>query len=125
MARLRLANHTTDFFVPMTGRSASLDPGPLFSPPASARHVPYTLTAPELCRLLDEAEHRADAASYWLRYTALPELDPSVVALSDQLTDPAQSPYERVRAVLGLFTDPANGFMTGAAIPVDGGLTAI
>ncbi|MCZ2814728.1 transglutaminase family protein [Modestobacter sp. VKM Ac-2984] len=44
------------------------------------------------------------------RYTALPELDPSVVALSDQLTDPAQSPYERVRAVLGLFTDPANGF---------------
>ncbi|WP_156119343.1 transglutaminase family protein [Modestobacter caceresii] len=44
------------------------------------------------------------------RYTALPELDPAVTALADQLTDPAQSPYERVRAVLGLFTDPANGF---------------
>lgn len=44
------------------------------------------------------------------RYTALPELDPSVTALADQLTDPAQSPYERVRAVLSLFTDPANGF---------------
>ncbi|WP_249523651.1 transglutaminase family protein, partial [Modestobacter marinus] len=44
------------------------------------------------------------------RYTALPDLDPSVTALAEQLTDPAQSPYERVRAVLGLFTDPANGF---------------
>jgi len=73
--RLRLANHTTDFFVPMTGRSASLDPGPLFSPPASARHVPYTLAAPEILRLLDEAEQRADAAPYWLRYTALPEAE--------------------------------------------------
>ena len=44
------------------------------------------------------------------RYTALPELDPTVLALADQLTDPGQTPYDRVRAVLDHFTDRSNGF---------------
>ncbi|MGY1841562.1 MULTISPECIES: transglutaminase family protein [unclassified Modestobacter] len=45
------------------------------------------------------------------RYLELPELDPSVTALVTQLTSPDQSPYERVRAVLGHLTDRGNGFV--------------
>ncbi|QNG38306.1 transglutaminase domain-containing protein [Geodermatophilaceae bacterium NBWT11] len=44
-------------------------------------------------------------------YTALPELDPRVTALVDQLTDDGQSPAERVQAVYGFLTDRANGFV--------------
>ena len=45
-----------------------------------------------------------------LRYTQLPKLDSSVTDLAAQLTAGAQTPYDRVRAVLDHFTDPANGF---------------
>ncbi len=44
------------------------------------------------------------------RYTALPDLDPSVDELVASLTAGAQTPYERVQAVYGHFTDPANGY---------------
>ena len=46
-----------------------------------------------------------------LRYTQLPELDPSVTDLAAQLTAGARTPYDRVRAVLDHFTDRANGFV--------------
>ena len=44
------------------------------------------------------------------RYTALPDLDPSVDELVATLTAEAETPYERVQAVYGHFTDPANDF---------------
>jgi hypothetical protein len=44
------------------------------------------------------------------RYTALPDLDPSVDELVATLTADAETPYERVQAVYGHFTDPANGY---------------
>ncbi|TFV52430.1 transglutaminase domain-containing protein, partial [Geodermatophilus sp. DF01-2] len=44
------------------------------------------------------------------RYTALPELDPSVDELVAALTAGRETPYERVQAVYGHFTDPANDF---------------
>ncbi|GAB3351646.1 transglutaminase TgpA family protein [Modestobacter lapidis] len=45
------------------------------------------------------------------RYTELPPLDPSVTALVDELTDPGQSPYQRVRAINDHLTDRGNGFI--------------
>jgi transglutaminase TgpA-like protein/transglutaminase superfamily protein len=45
------------------------------------------------------------------RYTELPPLDPSVPALVDELTDPGQSPYERVRAISDHLTDRDNGWV--------------
>ncbi|WP_369137680.1 transglutaminase family protein [Modestobacter versicolor] len=45
------------------------------------------------------------------RYTELPELAPSVRELATSLTAGAQTPYDRVRAVLDHFTDPANDFV--------------
>ncbi|MGY1679458.1 transglutaminaseTgpA domain-containing protein [Geodermatophilus sp. SYSU D01176] len=44
------------------------------------------------------------------RYTALPDLDPSVDELVAGLTAGAETPHERVQAVYGHFTDPANGY---------------
>jgi hypothetical protein len=44
------------------------------------------------------------------RYTALPDLDPGVDELVASLTAEAQTPYERVQAIYGHFTDPANGY---------------
>ncbi|WP_100501044.1 transglutaminase-like domain-containing protein [Geodermatophilus chilensis] len=44
------------------------------------------------------------------RYTALPDLDPSVDELVTTLTAGAETPYERVQAVYGHFTDPANDY---------------
>lgn len=45
------------------------------------------------------------------RYTELPPLDPSVPALVEELTDPGQTPYERVRAISDHLTDRENGFV--------------
>jgi transglutaminase-like putative cysteine protease len=45
------------------------------------------------------------------QYTDLPALDPSVTELALQLAAGAQTPYDRVRAVLDHFTDPANRFV--------------
>ncbi len=44
------------------------------------------------------------------RYTALPDLDPSVDELVATLTAGTQTPYERVQAVYEHFTDPANDY---------------
>ncbi|MBB3082091.1 transglutaminaseTgpA domain-containing protein [Geodermatophilus sabuli] len=43
-------------------------------------------------------------------YTALPPLDPAVTDLVASLTADLTAPYERVRAIYGHFTDPANGY---------------
>ncbi|MGY5882186.1 transglutaminaseTgpA domain-containing protein [Modestobacter lacusdianchii] len=59
---------------------------------------------------LQAVPQTSEDADLQQRYTELPELDPSVTALADELTGPEQTPYERVRAILGLFTDRANGF---------------
>jgi transglutaminase-like putative cysteine protease len=58
-----------------------------------------------------EAAPELPAGDDMLRYTELPPLDPSVTGLAAQLTAGARTPYDRVRAVLGLFTDRANGFV--------------
>ncbi|SCX50161.1 Transglutaminase-like superfamily protein [Klenkia marina] len=44
-------------------------------------------------------------------FTALPALDPRVTDLVDELTSPAQSPDQRVRAIYDFLTDRANGFV--------------
>lgn len=45
------------------------------------------------------------------RFTALPELDPSVTDLVAGLTSGAQTPYDRVRAVFDFLTDRSEGFL--------------
>jgi hypothetical protein len=45
------------------------------------------------------------------RFTELPELDPSVPALVDDLVAGAQTPYQRVRAISDYLTDRDNGFI--------------
>jgi len=44
------------------------------------------------------------------QYTALPELDPRILATVAQVTAGATTPYERVRAIHSYLTDRANGF---------------
>jgi hypothetical protein len=46
-----------------------------------------------------------------LRYTELPPIATSVTDLATNLTADAGTPYDRVRAVLSYFTDPANRFV--------------
>jgi transglutaminase-like putative cysteine protease len=43
-------------------------------------------------------------------YTALPELDPRILATVAQVTAGATTPYERVRSIHAYLTDRANGF---------------
>ena len=45
------------------------------------------------------------------RFIELPELDPSVPALVDDLVAGAQTPYQRVRAISDYLTDRDNGFI--------------
>jgi hypothetical protein len=45
------------------------------------------------------------------RFTELPELDPSVPTLVDELVAGAQTPYQRVRAISDYLTDRDNGFI--------------
>ncbi len=45
------------------------------------------------------------------RFRELPELDPSVPALVDDLVAGAQTPYQRVRAISDYLTDRDNGFI--------------
>ncbi|KAL1500427.1 hypothetical protein AB1Y20_013084 [Prymnesium parvum] len=71
--RLQQVGHHPGFFVPMTGRTAALDPGPPFVPHASPlgeAFVPYTLRALELRRLLAEARRGGEPFS--LAYSRLP-----------------------------------------------------
>ncbi|MBB3675627.1 transglutaminaseTgpA domain-containing protein [Modestobacter versicolor] len=58
-----------------------------------------------------EAAPALDPDDDMLRYTELPELAPSVRDLAAQLSTGARTPYDRVRAVLDHFTDPANDFV--------------
>jgi transglutaminase-like putative cysteine protease len=58
-----------------------------------------------------EAAPELPTGDEMLRYTELPGLDPSVTGLAAQLTAGTRTPYDRVRAVLDHFTDPANGFV--------------
>ena len=44
------------------------------------------------------------------QYTALPELDPRILATVTQVTAGATTPYERVRRINAYLTDRANGF---------------
>jgi transglutaminase-like putative cysteine protease len=44
------------------------------------------------------------------QYTALPELDPRILATVAQVTAGATTPYERVRSIHAYLTDRANGF---------------
>nr|WP_239522171.1 transglutaminase domain-containing protein [Geodermatophilus sabuli] len=59
---------------------------------------------------LAEAQQLPPNAPLIQRYTALPPLDPSVTDLVTSLTAGRAGPYDRVRAIYGHFTDPANDF---------------
>jgi transglutaminase-like putative cysteine protease len=58
-----------------------------------------------------EAVPELPADDEMLRYTQLPDLAASVTELAAQLAAGAQTPYDRVRAVLDHFTDRGNGFV--------------
>ncbi|MFQ1001048.1 transglutaminaseTgpA domain-containing protein [Modestobacter sp. SSW1-42] len=60
---------------------------------------------------LDAAPDSPADADAMERYTALPDLDPTVTALADELTDPGQAPYERALAIQQYFADRDNGFV--------------
>ena len=63
---------------------------------------------PTVAQLDAVPDPQADAMA---RYTELPDLDPRVLAVAQQLTDPAQAPYERALAIQRYFTDRSNGFV--------------
>ncbi|WP_138756606.1 DUF3488 and transglutaminase-like domain-containing protein [Modestobacter altitudinis] len=58
-----------------------------------------------------EAAPELAADDPMLRYVELPTVAPSVTDLAADLTADAGTPYDRVRAVLSHFTDPANRFV--------------
>jgi hypothetical protein len=61
--------------------------------------------------LLDSVEALGPGNAVWERYTELPELDPSVPALVSDLVKGAETPYQRVRAILEYLSDRDNGFI--------------
>jgi transglutaminase-like putative cysteine protease len=61
--------------------------------------------------VLDASPELDPADPLRAQFTGLPELDPSVPALVAELTDGAQTPYQRVRRILDYLTDRENGFV--------------
>jgi transglutaminase-like putative cysteine protease len=89
------------------------DGSTIFGRDVTTKDLTYEVTAeqpePSVDDLATAPELAADDDMQ--RYTELPPLDPSVSELATQLADRSQSPYDRVRAVLAHFTDPANRFV--------------
>jgi transglutaminase-like putative cysteine protease len=84
----------------------------VFGRHVTTKDLSYQFTAQQPEPSIDALEAAPDlpADDAMRRYTELPELTPAVTALAAELSAGAQTPYDRVRAVLDHFTDPANGF---------------
>jgi hypothetical protein len=89
------------------------DGSTIFGRNVTTKGATYQFTADQPEPSIDdlEAVPELSAGDPMLRYTALPKLDASVTDLAAQLSTGARTPYDRVRAVLDHFTDPANGFV--------------
>jgi transglutaminase-like putative cysteine protease len=85
----------------------------IFGRHVTTKGLAYVFTAEEPDPSVDDlrAAGELTADDEMLRYTALPPLDGSVTDLAASLTAGAQTPYDRVRAVLDHFTDRTNGFV--------------
>jgi transglutaminase-like putative cysteine protease len=85
----------------------------IFGRHVTTKGATYQFTAEQPEPSIDDlrAAPALPAGDSMLRYTELPQLDPSVTGLAAQLTTGASTPYDRVRAVLDYFTDRANGFV--------------
>jgi len=89
------------------------DGGTVFGRDVTTEGLSYRVTAqqPEPSTEELQASPALSPGDPMLRYTELPALDPSVTELAAQLAGGAQTPYDRVRAVLDHFTDRSNGFV--------------
>jgi transglutaminase-like putative cysteine protease len=89
------------------------DGSTIFGRDVTTTGLSYQFTAAQPEPSIDDLEAAPElmAGDGMLRYTELPDLDPSVTDLAAQLTAGARTPYDRVRAVLDHFTDPANRFV--------------
>jgi transglutaminase-like putative cysteine protease len=85
----------------------------IFGRHVTTKGATYQFTAAQPEPTVDDlrAAPELPAGDPMLRYTELPQLDPSVTDLAGQLTAGAATPYDRVRAVLAHFTDGSNGFV--------------
>jgi transglutaminase-like putative cysteine protease len=85
----------------------------IFGRDVTTAGLSYSVTAAQPEPSVEDLEAATGAPSDedLQRYTALPELDPSVTDLAASLTVGTQTPYDRVRAVLDHFTDRSHGFV--------------
>jgi hypothetical protein len=85
----------------------------IFGRDVTTAGLSYTVTAQQPEPSVEDLEAATGAPTDedLRRYTALPLLDPSVTDLAASLAVGKQTPYDRVRAILDHFTDPANGFV--------------
>jgi transglutaminase-like putative cysteine protease len=85
----------------------------IFGRDVTTKGLSYQFSAAQPEPSVDDLETAPElpAGDGMLQYTELPDLDPSVTDLAAQLTAGARTPYDRVRAVLDHFTDPANRFV--------------
>ena len=85
----------------------------VFGRDVTTKDLSYQVTAeqPEPSIQALEAAPQVAAGDPMERYTQLPELSTAVRTLAVDLGAGARTPYDRVRAVLDHFTDPANGFV--------------
>jgi transglutaminase-like putative cysteine protease len=85
----------------------------IFGRDVTTTGLSYQVTAEQPEPSVNDLEAAPDlpAGDAILRYTRLPELDPTVTDLAATLTADAQTSYDRVRAILRHFTDRANGFV--------------
>ncbi|RBY88926.1 transglutaminase domain-containing protein [Blastococcus sp. TBT05-19] len=87
--------------------------GTVFGRDVTTAEGRYRVTAAEprpSAELLDRTAPLPEGSDLQERFGSLPELDPSIGALTAELTADAATPYERVRRIQDYLTDRANGF---------------
>ncbi|WP_104525736.1 transglutaminase family protein [Blastococcus atacamensis] len=87
--------------------------GTVFGRDVSTEGLGYRVAASEprpSPDLLSRAVPLPEGAAIQERFGTLPELDPSIGALTAELTAGAATPYERVRRIQDYLTDRGNGF---------------
>ena len=124
---IRVLQHDDRFlplpFSPLTVRLEDADPDDWRFDPATGTVFGRNVTTGDLRYRVTAVEPRPSAAllagssplpalsDVQKRFTALPELDPSVTDLVASLVGDAGAPYERVRRIHAYLTDRANGFI--------------
>ncbi|MEU2349309.1 DUF3488 and transglutaminase-like domain-containing protein [Modestobacter sp. NPDC049651] len=89
------------------------DTGTIFGRGQTTAGKTYTVSAAEPTpspEALAAAPEPSPGDRFTRRFTQVPPLAPEVTDLVDELTDPGQSPYERVMGIYDYLTDRSNGF---------------